>query len=185
MIEVKINFKWMNAQKTERILILDNIRSVYNVGSIFRTADAVGINQIYLIGQTPTPIDRFGRARKDLAKVALGAEKNIPWIYIKNDEALATLKKLQEQNVILVAVEQNEKSVNYREVVNKISLNSRGGDTTQKVALIFGNEVDGVSDEILNESDLIAEIPMKGQKESLNVSVSAGILMFEVFYIRI
>ncbi len=166
--------------KIEKAVILDNIRSVYNVGSIFRTADAVGVNHIYLIGQTPTPVDRFGRERKDLAKVSLGAEKNIPWTYFKNEESLAQLQKMKKRGVVLVAVEQDEKSVDYREVVVTQPKNNPQ-KTISKTALIFGNEVDGVSSEILKISDYIAEIPMKGKKESLNVSVSAGIVMYELF----
>ena len=112
--------------KRENFLIIHNVRSAYNVGAIFRTADAVGILKIYLTGYTPTPTDRFGRARKDIAKTALGAEKNIPWEYNKNIGTL--ISKLKKENVQLIALEQSEKSTNYKKIKTK-----------EKVALILGN----------------------------------------------
>lgn len=154
-----------NDRKYRIFLVLDNIRSIYNVGSVFRTADAAGISEIFLCGITPTPIDRFNRARSDLEKVALGAEKNIPWRYFKNTEE--AVKNLKKEKVNLIAVEQTKKSIDYKKIrVNK--------DT----AFVFGNEVKGVSESVLKTCDLICEIPMKGKKESLNVSVSVGIILF-------
>ncbi len=150
-------------------LLLDNIRSVHNVGSIFRTADTVGIKKIYCIGTTPTPIDRFGRKRKDFAKVSLGAEESVPWEYEK--DAVEFILKFKKENprTKIIALEQNDNSVDYK----KISIDT---DTL----IILGNEVDGVNKELLDMCDSIAEIPMKGQKESLNVSVSAGIFLFRL-----
>lgn len=147
------------------VVVLDNIRSVYNVGSVFRTADALGVSKIYLCGCTPTPIDRFGRARKDLAKVALGAEKTVSWEYKKATQD--ALNGLKSEGFEIIAIEQAKNSVDCRKV--KVS---------SKIALILGNEVDGIGDNILKEADKIVEIPMFGEKESLNVSVSFGIVGF-------
>lgn len=154
--------------KPQKIVVLDNIRSIYNVGSIFRTSDAIGINKIYLCGCTPTPKDRFGRERQDLAKVALGAEKDIEWEYIEGTKDI--IKKLKKEKYQIIAVEQAKNSVNYKEVKTKYP-----------TALIMGNEVDGIEKDILKLSDVIAEIPMNGNKESLNVSVSFGIAGYEIF----
>ncbi|MBX4210919.1 TrmH family RNA methyltransferase [Candidatus Parcubacteria bacterium] len=146
-------------------LILHNIRSTHNVGSIFRTADAAGVYKIFLTGYTPQPIDRFGRAQKDIAKVALGAEKNIPWHYIKNVHTV--LDRMKKEKIELIALEQSKESIDYKKIKPKKSW-----------ALILGNEVGGISPAILKKCDLICEIPMKGKKESLNVSVAAGIALF-------
>ena len=154
--------------KSQKIVILDNIRSTHNVGSIFRTSDALGINKIYLCGCTPTPKDRFGRERKDLAKVALGAEKDIEWEYIKETKDI--IKILKKEKYQIIAVEQTKNSVDYREVKTKYP-----------IALIMGNEVGGIENEILKLADIVAEIPMNGKKESLNVSVSFGIAGYEIF----
>ncbi|MSU56513.1 MAG: TrmH family RNA methyltransferase [Candidatus Taylorbacteria bacterium] len=148
-------------------LILHNIRSVYNVGAIFRTADAICISKIYLTGYTPAPLDRFGRERKDIAKVSLGAEKTVVWEARKSLPAL--LRKLRKEGVAIIAVEQDAHSVDYKKI--KIR---------KPTAFIFGNEVGGISKNILTLSDTIAEIPMRGEKESLNVSVSAGIVLFRL-----
>jgi len=152
------------------LLILDNIRSVLNVGSIFRTADAFGISKIYLCGVTPTPIDRFGRKRNDLHKTALGAEETVPWEYFQN--TLEIVEKLKKENFEIITLEQDKKSIDYKNI--KISKN---------VAIILGSETNGVSKEILQLSDQIAEIKMLGKKESLNVSVSAGIFLSRILEI--
>ena len=146
-------------------IVLHNIRSVHNVGSIFRTADAAGVAKIYLTGYTPNPIDRFDRKRKDFTKVSLGAEKTVPFEYRTNAGAL--IRELRKNGVFCVAVEQARGSVDYRKIPR-----------TQKIALIFGNEVRGLSPSILKKCDCIAEIPMRGAKESLNVAVAAGIVLF-------
>ena len=154
-------------KKTEKIVILDNIRSIHNVGSIFRTSDALGVDKIYLCGCTPTPKDRFGRARQDLAKVALGAEKDIAWEYC--DDTKRIIKKLKKEGYKIIAVEQDNKSINYKK--SKIKL---------PVALIMGNEVSGIEKDVLKLADEILEIPMCGKKESLNVSVSFGIAGYQI-----
>jgi tRNA G18 (ribose-2'-O)-methylase SpoU len=151
------------------ILILHNIRSVHNVGSIFRTADAAGISRIILSGYTPPPIDRFGLPRKDFAKVSLGAEHTIPWEQTKT--FTTAVKKLKKENYHVVAVEQDKKSVSVFDF--KLPKNI-------PVALVLGNEVLGLSPSALKLCDVIVEIPMRGKKESLNVSVAAGIAMFAI-----
>lgn len=147
------------------IVILDNIRSVHNVGSIFRTCDAAGVSKIYLCGTTPTPFDRFGRERSDIAKVALGAEKTVPWEYAENTADV--VKRLKIEGFRLFGVEQYDGSIDYASVAYP-----------KECAFVFGNEVDGVSLDVLVLCDEIIEIPMHGQKESLNVSVAAGIILF-------
>ena len=155
--------------KQKYCLILHDIRSVYNVGAIFRTADAAGISKIYLTGLTPTPFDRFGRKRKDFAKTALGAEDSVSWEKKENIELL--ISNLKKEKFKIVAVEQAENSVDYKKIKG------------QKLAIMMGNEVNGIPAEILKKCDQIAEIPMKGKKESLNVSVAAGIVIFRVLNI--
>ncbi|MBP6858527.1 MAG: TrmH family RNA methyltransferase [Candidatus Pacebacteria bacterium] len=160
-------------------LILDNIRSIHNVGSIFRTADAAGVSKIYLVGTTPSPVDRFGRKRKDLVKVSLGAEDLVAWEYVADTKATLTLiKDIKKEGFTVVALEQDERSVDYREISQKI----KSGATKKNagVALILGNEVGGVSKELLKSADYIMEIPMAGKKESLNVSVAAGVALFQL-----
>lgn len=152
----------------KKVVILDNIRSIHNVGSIFRTSDALGINKIYLCGCTPTPIDRFGRARKDLVKVALGAEKDIAWEYFA--DAKEIIKKLKNKKFQIIAVEQDKKSIDFKKVKTKYP-----------IAIVMGNEVGGIDKKTLTLCDVIAEIPMVGKKESLNVSVSFGIVGYQIF----
>ena len=149
-------------------LILDNIRSVHNVGSIFRTAETIGVTKIYCVGATPTPIDRFNRKRKDFAKVALGAEDLVPWEY--SDQPIALAERLKKEGFQIIAVEQTASSIDYR----KVKVN-------RKTAVVFGNEVEGVSEPLLKLADMVAEISLKGKKESLNVSVAAGISLFAFF----
>lgn len=153
--------------KKENILIMPDIRSVQNVGAMFRTSDAVGINKIYLTGYTPTPLDRFGKVRKDMAKSALGAEGLVPWEYRKN--SLNLLLKLRTQGYQLIAIEQGKNSINYK----KVKLKSKN-------AFIVGSEVDGIPQSMLKECDVIAEIPMRGGKESLNVSVATGVALYAI-----
>jgi 23S rRNA (guanosine2251-2'-O)-methyltransferase len=155
--------------KKEVIVILNNIRSTFNVGSIFRTADALGIERIILGGTTPSPIDRFGREKKDIAKVSLGAEKSVSWVH--EDNILTVIKKLKKDGYQIIAIEQSEKSVDYK----KIKLTK-----SAKVVFVMGAEVEGVAENILKISDIIAEIPMCGEKESLNVSVSFGVALFRI-----
>lgn len=156
-----------SSSEIESVLILPNIRSAINVGAMFRTADAIGINKIYLTGYTPRPTDKFGRIQSDIAKSALGAETWIPWEY--EEDINKVLKKLKKENFQIIAVEQDENSVDYRKV--------KVGD---KVAIIMGEEVNGLDKKILKKCNVIAEIPMKGKKESLNVSVACGIALFGI-----
>lgn len=153
----------------QTIVVLDNIRSTFNVGSIFRTSDALGIEQVILGGTTPSPVDRFGREREDIAKVALGAQKNIPWVY--EEKILPVIKKLKKDGYKIIAIEQSEESVDYKKVKM-----TKG----EKVVFVMGAEVEGVDKNILKIADIIAEIPMLGQKESLNVSVSFGVALFRI-----
>ncbi|MDB5194710.1 MAG: tRNA/rRNA methyltransferase SpoU [Parcubacteria group bacterium] len=147
------------------MLILDNVRSVENTASIFRTADGLGVKKIYLIGTTPTPLDRFGRPRSDFAKVSLGAETTVMWEYTK--ELMSLLKTLKNEGFNIISLEQDARSKDLKSFV-----------APEKFALVLGNEVDGVSKETLDLSNHILEIDMKGKKESLNVSVSAGIALY-------
>jgi 23S rRNA (guanosine2251-2'-O)-methyltransferase len=156
-------------KRPETIVVLDNIRSTHNVGSIFRTSDALDISKLILCGTTPTPKDRFGRDREDVAKVSLGAEKNIDWEYFP--KTLWVVKKLKKEGYKIIMIEQSDKSVDYKKV--KIAKNS-------KVAFVLGTEVEGLSKSLLKLADVIAEIPMLGNKESLNVSVAFGVAMFRM-----
>jgi 23S rRNA (guanosine2251-2'-O)-methyltransferase len=151
-------------------ILLHNIRSTHNVGSIFRTADAAGVTKVFLSGYTPQPVDRFGRAVKELKKVALGGEQSVAWEYIKNPTAL--LKKLKSQGVYLIGIEQNTRAVDYKKVKPK-----------SLVLFMLGNEVEGISSTLLKLCDVVAEIPMHGKKESLNVAVTAGIALFRMLNI--
>jgi tRNA G18 (ribose-2'-O)-methylase SpoU len=148
-------------------VILDNVRSHYNVGAIFRTADAVGVRAIYLVGYTPTPIDRFGRVVPEIAKTSLGAAQTVSWHHVAT--AAEAILAVKAEGVQVVAIEQSDAAVSLYEM-----------RITDSVALLFGNEVDGVSPETLQMVDVIAELPMYGMKESLNVSVTAGIALYEV-----
>jgi len=148
----------------EIVLILDNVRSVHNVGSIFRTADAFGVSKIYCAGVTPTPTDRFLRERKDFAKVSLGAEKAVLWEKIP--QADICTRKLKSEGFYVLALEQGRDSISCKEVPEK-----------GKVALIVGSETEGVARNLLEIADALLELPMRGAKESLNVSVATGIAL--------
>ena len=150
------------------IVVLHNIRSAYNVGSIFRTADACGVEKIYVCGYTPAPLDRFGRPNGQLAKVALNAEGYIPWEQRVSTTRL--LDVLKRNGYSIFAVEQSPHSEPYFD----ISFSAM----PHKIALVVGNEVRGLSDAILERADKIVEIPMRGKKESLNVAVAFGIVAF-------
>ncbi len=154
-------------QPAENIVIIHNVRSVQNVGAMFRTADAAGVDKIYLTGYTPAPLDRFGRRRKDMAKSALGAEEFVVWEQKKN--LLVLIRQLKQEDFQIIAIEQDKKSIDYRKVKAK-----------SKNAFIVGAEVTGIPKNILKMCDVIAEIPMHGKKESLNVSVALGIVLFRV-----
>lgn len=159
-------------KKRSIAVILHNIRSAYNVGSIFRTADGAGVNKIYLCGYTPTP----ARLNLDkISKTALGAEKYVPWEYCRQTWRL--LEKLKKDKIKIVALEQSSKAIDYRK------FNPPLGNGVSKwitMALVVGNEVRGLSKEILKHCDEVIEIPMRGKKESLNVSVATGVVLYEI-----
>lgn len=148
------------AKKTELILVLDNIRSMHNVGSIFRTSDAFLAKEIYLCGITAQPPHR------DITKTAIGAQNTVNWYY--NENAINVVKELISQGYQLIALEQTSNSVLMQDF-----------DWPVKTALILGNEVDGVSDEVLALCHTAVEIPQLWTKHSLNVSVSAGMSIWE------
>lgn len=150
----------------EVAVLLHNIRSSHNVGSIFRTADAAGVKKVYLSGYTPRPVDRFGREQKEIAKTALGAERFLTWEYAP--DAKNIIDRLKREGWTIVAVEQDERSKDYRSF-----------DAHEKTLFIFGNEVRGLSPQLIRRCDSVLEIPMAGKKESLNISVSAGIILFQ------
>lgn len=154
--------------KGEIYILLHNVRSVYNVGAIFRTADAVGVSKIILSGYTPIPLDRFGNSRGDFAKCSLGAEKTVAWEYVKS--SVKILKEMKKAGFQIISVEQAKNSVDYKKIKPK-----------GRSLVIFGAEVSGISKSLLRKSDVIAEICMKGKKESLNISVSAGIVLYRWF----
>ena len=151
----------------EFIAIIHNVRSLHNVGSVFRTADGAGVSKIYLTGYTPSPIDEMGRIRKEIIKTALGAEQSIKWETVKNISAVT--KRLKKEGVQIVALEKAKNSVDYKKFKPKFP-----------VALIVGNEVRGLSSTILTRADAIISIPMLGKKESLNVSVAFGIAAYSI-----
>lgn len=147
--------------KNKFVVVIPNIRSGHNVGSIFRTADGAGVDKIYITGYSPRP------PHKEIAKVALGAEFSVPWEAVKNTTPL--LKKLKKQGYQIVALEQTPKS---------------GKLFTWKpvfpLALVLGNEVLGISKNILKYCDEVVEIPMRGKKKSLNVSVAGGVAIYYI-----
>ncbi len=153
------------------IAIFHEIRSLHNVGSMFRTADAAGLTKIYLSGITPGPVDRFNRLETRFTKVSLGAENFVAWEKVSSTPEL--LIKLKKTGHRVVAIEQNPSSIPYQTVkFSKPKL--------AKVVLVVGNEVQGLPKEILDLADDIVEIPMFGQKESLNVGVAFGIVAFHL-----
>jgi 23S rRNA (guanosine2251-2'-O)-methyltransferase len=148
------------------MVILHNIRSAHNVGSVFRSADGAGVSKMFLTGYTPTPIDRFGREREEILKTSLGATHTVLYEVVPDIQEL--IMRLVEEGVTLVAVEQTPHAVPYTSYAPQ-------GDT----AYIFGNEVTGVEPEVLLYAPVHIQIPMSGAKESLNVSVCAGIILFQ------
>jgi len=149
------------------VIVLDNVRSLNNIGSIFRTSDAFGVEEIYLCGISGTP------PHKEIHKTALGAENSVSWKYFNN--TLHALEELQAKGYIVCALEQTEKSLNLTDFIPK---------PEQKYAFIFGNEVKGVLQEAINHSDLSLEIPQFGTKHSFNVSVTSGIVLWDFFVKR-
>jgi tRNA G18 (ribose-2'-O)-methylase SpoU len=152
-----------------KIAVLDNLRSVHNVGSIFRTCNAVGIEKIYLCGTTPTPLDNKGNKRSDFAKVSLGAEDTLTWEY--KESALACVEELKAEGIYIISLEQDLHSVDYKNI---------SVEELKDIAFVVGAEVDGVAHEIVKLSDVVAEIPMLGSKESLNVTIAFGIAVYRI-----
>ena len=156
--------EFKQAEKTPIIVILDDIRSLHNIGSVFRTSDAFLLEKIYLCGITATP------PNKEIHKTALGATDTVTWEYAK--DVLEVIQKLKDENVKIYSVEQTESS---------IMLNDFQVETQERYALIFGNEVKGVSQQAIDLSEGVIEIPQLGSKHSLNISVSAGIVIWDLF----
>lgn len=154
------------------IVILHNVRSLHNVGSIFRTADAVGVEKIYLCGITPAPVDTFGKLRPQLTKVSLGAEKKVEWERAKSTSRL--IDRLKKDGYKILAIEQSRKSIPYYMLPTTKTFN--------KIALILGSEIKGLPASVLNRADKVLEIPMAGGKESLNVAVAFGIVAYGIKY---
>ena len=142
-------------------VIVENVRSLFNVGAIFRTADGVGAAGIYLTGFTGRP------PRKEIRRVALGAEMSVPWVYVR--DPLEAIASLRERGVQVVALEQTGRSVDYRSFPYRLP-----------VAVVVGHEVEGVRSEVLDACDGVVHIPMLGRKTSLNVSVAGGVMLYEL-----
>ena len=154
-------------KKTDKIpliVVLDNIRSLNNIGSVFRTSDAFLIKKIYLCGITAQP------PHKEIHKTALGATESVEWEYV--EDTLSLVKKLQAENVIVAAIEQVE---------NSTMLQDFSIESNQKYAIVMGNEVKGVQQDVVSTSDFCIEIPQFGTKHSLNISVSCGVVLWDLF----
>ena len=156
--------EFKNIAKIPLIVILDNIRSLNNIGSVFRTSDAFLIEKIYLCGITAKP------PHKEIHKTALGATESVEWEYV--DNTLDLVKKLQSEGIKIASIEQAENSTKLQDFEIIID---------QKYAVIFGNEVKGVQQEVVSASDYCVEIPQFGTKHSLNISVSCGVVLWDLF----
>ena len=156
--------EFKTAQKTQLIIILDNIRSLNNIGSVFRTADAFRIQHVYLCGITAKP------PHKDIQKTALGSTDSVSWSYA--EQTIDVVKNLQSEGVEVIAIEQADKSTFLQDFEAK-------NDSTY--AVVFGHEVKGVSQEVVSQCDTVIEIPQFGTKHSLNISVSCGVVIWDLF----
>ncbi|HMM02575.1 MULTISPECIES: RNA methyltransferase [unclassified Dysgonomonas] len=156
--------EFKDAEKTPLIIILDNVRSLNNIGSVFRTSDAFLIESVFLCGITACP------PNAEIHKTALGAENSLDWIYYEQTED--AVRELKNRGFTICAIEQAERSIMLDELVL---------DKTKKYAVILGNEVKGVRQEVVDLCDCCVEIPQYGTKHSLNVSVAAGIVIWEFF----
>lgn len=156
--------EFKEADKLPLVVVLDDIRSLHNIGSVFRTADAFRIERIYLCGITAVP------PHPEMHKTALGAEFTVDWAYV--DNAVKAVDNLKDEGYMVYSVEQAEGSI----MLDKLEL-----DRTTKYAVVMGNEVKGVQQEVINHSHGCIEIPQYGTKHSLNVSVTAGIVMWDLF----
>ena len=162
--------EFKNSAKTPLIVVLDNVRSMYNVGSVFRTADAFRIEAIYLCGITSRP------PHAEIHKTALGAEDSVEWKYF-NDTADA-VNELKANGYTVMAVEQAEGSIMLNDLHNRLNTSDA---TDHKLAIILGNEVKGVRQDVIDMCDACIEIPQYGTKHSLNVSTAAGIVIWQIF----
>lgn len=149
------------------ILLLDNVRSVQNVASLFRTADCVGVQKIILGGITPAPLDRFQKERKDFIKISLGSERTVPWESVVSVQPF--IKKYKKEGWEIVVLEQTKNSIHYADF-----------KVTKPTILILGAEVLGVSKSVLKECDVCIQIPMIGDKESLNVAIAGAVALFRL-----
>ena len=156
--------EFKQTQKTPIIVVLDNIRSLNNIGSVFRTSDAFLIEKIYLCGITATP------PNKEIHKTALGATDSVDWEYVTDTFTL--IEKLKDSKIKILAIEQAE---------NSTKLNDFSPEKNQKYAIVMGNEVKGVQQEVVSNADLCLEIPQLGTKHSLNISVSCGVVLWDLF----
>ena len=156
--------QFKNSRKLPLTIILDDVRSLYNVGSVFRTSDAFRVERIILCGITATPQNSL----VEIHKTALGAEESVDWIY--SEDCVSVVKDLNSKGYITVAVEQVEDSIKLDNIVV---------DKTRRYALVLGNEVKGVNQDVVDICNYSLEIPQYGTKHSLNVSVSAGLVIWE------
>ncbi|MCL5006654.1 MAG: TrmH family RNA methyltransferase [Patescibacteria group bacterium] len=157
------------------VAILYNVRSLHNVGSIFRTSDAAGMEKLFLCGYTPAPVDKHNRPESRLVKTALGAEKYVKWEKVSGRTAgtVKLINQLKKEGYKVLAVEQSKASVPFHKVKYK-------NKQFNRLALVMGNEVKGLPPSVLKAVDMTIEIPMFGKKESLNVSVAYGIAVYEI-----
>lgn len=165
----------------EIFLIAHNIRSLHNIGSLFRTADGAGVDKIYLTGYTAAPVDKFKRPVKEIAKVALGAERSVPYEKVRDFGKL--IARLKKEGVFVIALEQTPQSISiFRDLdISKflnVKMSKFAADAS--IALVVGNEVRGISPPLVKKCDCALKIPMFGRKESLNVAVAAGIALFKL-----
>lgn len=156
--------EYKHTEKTPLVVVLDNIRSCNNIGSVFRTSDALLVDKIYLCGITATP------PNKEIHKTALDAEKSVEWKYFENTED--AVKELQKEGYNVYSIEQVE---------NSIMLPDFKPEVKEKTAIVFGNEVKGVKQTVVDICDGSIEIPQYGTKHSFNISVSAGIVLWDLF----
>ena len=161
----------MSSQAQRVVVLLDNIRSLYNTGSILRTADASGVERVVLCGITPRP-DQGSRQRRAIAKTALGAEDSVPWEY--QPDAHDALQSLATAGYHIVAVETSPEAVNLFEWTPR-----------WPVCFVFGHEVDGVSSALDAHVETVIRIPMLGEKRSLNVATAAGVVLYELLRLRL
>lgn len=156
--------EYKSSEKSPLIIIADNVRSMHNVGSIFRTSDAFLVEKIYLCGITPTPPHR------EIQKTALGATESVDWQYVEN--TLDVINQLKKEGWTILALEQT---------TNSVMLDELKVEKGEKIAIVLGNEVEGVNQEVINLCHKAVEIPQFGTKHSFNVSVSCGIMLWQVY----